>query len=436
MHIARLLLLVLFFLTVETAACLSLAAETGDLQSHVRALTRQLAADRLADREQAQRELLDLGPAVLDLLPDTSVRLPAEANRRLTDIRQQLEVKKSQESAEGRRITLKAIGQPLSTLIAELETRSGNRVVDYRPLRRQPQTEIPVSVDLKNVTFWEALDRILGKAQMEIYPYAIDAEGQPLRGIAFVARDLRHRSGAGPVDYQAGFRFEVTQISGERDYRNADADELSVHVETLWEPRLDPVQLILLRNTVTAVDERGRKLVRKGNGETEIPVNRTAPIFILPFELPGNDSQTIQTLSGELRCLLPSERTIFRFENLSAATPQRLQKAYAVVTLQSVHAQGEEWVLQIGVRLKDAEKALESHLTGWIRGNAVYLEDANGVQIEPFEVEQTAEHENAFGFAFRFKPEKKIEDYSLIYSLPTTFVTRRIPFRFEGLKLP
>jgi len=435
MQQARFFLWVLLLVATATVAT-TVATETKDLQANVRSLTRQLAADRLADRDRAEKELLALGPAVLDVLPDGQARLPAEANRRLTRIRRQLEERKARESVEGRRVSLQALAQPLSTLIAQLESLSGNRIVDYRALRRQPQTEIPISVDVKNVTFWEALDRVLGEADMEIYPYAIDTGRRPLQGIAFIARDPTRRLSAGPIDYEGGFRFEAIRIRAERDYRNVDANGLAVHVQTLWEPRLNPIHLVLLRNTVTAVDKKGRLFIRKGNGESEIAIDRTAPVFILPFGLSSDESQWIQTLSGELQCLLPSERETFHFENLSEGGVQRLQKARAVVTLQSVHAGKEEWVIAISVRLEDAEKALESHRTGWMQRNAVYLEDATGARVAPLQIEQTAEGKNVFGFAFHFKPPKKIDDYALIYTIPTTFITRRIPFRLEGLKLP
>ena len=93
MQQARFFLWVLLLVATATVAT-TVATETKDLQANVRSLTRQLAADRLADRDRAEKELLALGPAVLDVLPDGQARLPAEANRRLTRIRRQLEERK------------------------------------------------------------------------------------------------------------------------------------------------------------------------------------------------------------------------------------------------------------------------------------------------------------------------------------------------------
>ncbi|MEC7697054.1 MAG: hypothetical protein VYA11_08155 [Planctomycetota bacterium] len=416
------------------------AAEQESLQSQVRTLTRQLAADRLTDRDRAEQQLLDLGPAALAVLPDGDTRLSAEATRRLRRIRQQLEAQKAGLSFAGSRVSMQATAQPLSALIEQLESTSGNRIVDYRAVRRQSQTEIPVSINFKDLTFWEALDRILRKAQMQIYPYAVDSGGQPLQGVAFIARDLTRRAISGPVDYQDGFRFEATQIIAERNYRDVDANGLAIHVETLWEPRLSPIQLILLRNTVTATDENGRAFVRKGNGQSEIAVNRTAPIFVLPFQLPEqlpeNNGSMIANLSGELECLLPSRRETFRFSNLSKDFTLQKEIAGATVAIQSIRRGREEWVIEIRVTIANAEKALESHRTGWMQRNAVYLQDTAGKKISPVRVEQTAEGTNAFGFAFYFKTREPIAAYQFVYSVPTAFTTRRIPFRLEGLKLP
>ncbi len=93
-------------------------------------------------------------------------------------------------------------------------------------------------------------------------------------------------------------------------------------------------------------------------------------------------------------------------------------------------------MIEIRAQIADAERALESHRTSWMQRNTVYLEDANGVRIAPLQIEQTAEGENGFGFAFHFKPAKKIGDYALIYTVPTTFTSQRIPFRLERLELP
>ena len=112
------------------------------------------------------------------------------------------------------------------------------------------------------------------------------------------------------------------------------------------------------------------------------------------------------------------------------------ENAGATVAIQSIRRGREDWVIEIRVTIANAEKALESHRTGWMQRNAVYLQDAAGKKISPVRVEQTAEGTNAFGFAFHFKPSEPIAAYQFVYSVPTTFTTRRIPFRLKGLKLP
>ena len=431
MQVVRYALIGLLLITADVVA-----VEKEALQSRVRTLTRQLSADRLTKRDQAEQQLLELGPAIIPLLPHGETQLPVEATRRLRRIQRQLEAQKAGLSVAGSRVSMQASAQPLSDLIKQLELISGNRIVDYRAVRGQLKTEIPVSVDFKDLNFWEAIDRILRKSQMQIYPYAVDSDGRPLRGIAFIARDLTRRAIAGPVDYHDGFRFEATQIASERNYRDVDANGLTIHVETLWEPRLNPIQLVLLRNTVTATDENGQALARKGNGQSEIAVDRTAPIFVLPFRLPESNIQSIATLSGELECLLPSTRETFRFENLEQKQVLQKKNGGATVTLQSIRPGKDDWVIEISVTIANAEKALESHRTDWMQRNAVYLENEAGNAISPIRIEQTAEGAKSFGFAFHFKPTEPMAAYQFVYAVPTAFTTRRIPFRLKGLKLP
>ena len=68
------------------------AEDAEDLQRSVHALTRQLADDRLAVREAAERQLMEIGPAALSYLPRPDEQMPAEILRRLKRVQQQLQL--------------------------------------------------------------------------------------------------------------------------------------------------------------------------------------------------------------------------------------------------------------------------------------------------------------------------------------------------------
>ena len=73
---------------VLIAGCMLLgqaaAPSADDLARTVRKLVHQLDAPRLAERDEAEAELVRLGPAVLDHLPETTPRASSELVHRLS----------------------------------------------------------------------------------------------------------------------------------------------------------------------------------------------------------------------------------------------------------------------------------------------------------------------------------------------------------------
>jgi hypothetical protein len=414
------------------------AEDAEDLQRSVHALTRQLADDRLAVREAAERQLMEIGPAALSYLPRPDEQMPAEILRRLKRVQQQLQLQKSQAAALGKLLSIQATAQPLSRVLAELERRSGNQIVDFRQRRGQSKIELPVTIDLQDVTFWEALDHILDEAGMVVYPYAHDARGNSLRAVAFIAGNSVTATRSRRTYYHSGFRFEPLRVIAERNYRESAANELEIYFQIAWEPRLTPIRLVLLRNTIRAVDQQGRLLKQTTGGESEIATGRGAATCILPFQLPGHDVHQIKKLTGELKALLPGSIETFRFDRLTSIADggTQIQKAAATVTLESVRRDGPKWDLRIQVQFEDAAGSLESHLSGWALRNDAYLENTQGKKIEPISVEETREQQDDFGMAFQFRLEDEIQNYTFVYKTPTALLERRIPFELSNLPLP
>ena len=423
----------LIFFVCIAAATTAQGAE--DIRGSVRSLARQFADDRLAVRDAAEQRLMEIGPAALPYLPAPNAQMPAEVLRRLNRVRQQLELKRSQNASDGIRLSLKAKGRKLSSVLRELEKLSGNRVVDYRQVRGQPNIELPITVDLQNVTFWEALDRILDEAGMAVYPYAHDNRGRPLRAVAFIESESMNKTRSQRTYYRSGFRFEPIRMVSERNYRKPLADGMEVSVQTAWEPRLTPIRLVLLRNTITATDEHGHDLKQRSSGRSEIAIDRGPPTFIIPFELPDRHVRKIANLHGELEALLPGLVETFRF-NLSSQKELQVKKAGAAVTLESVRQDGPNWDVRIRVRFDDAAGSLESHLSDWVLRNEVYLKDIAGKKSEPISMQETGEKENEFGMAFKFNVKNAIDDYIFVYKTPTVVLERRISFELSNLLLP
>lgn len=133
---------------------LRLAADDPVEESSVRRWVVRLDADRKADRQRAEDELLWLGPAALKWLPEPESfgsRATAEAIRR---VRAKLERRKAEESVEATRLSV-AASPSLGELLQRLTTETGNAVVSddlSKPL-------LSKSIALpERPTFWDVIE--------------------------------------------------------------------------------------------------------------------------------------------------------------------------------------------------------------------------------------------------------------------------------------
>ena len=114
------------------------------------------------------------------------------------------------------------------------------------------------------------------------------------------------------------------------------------------------------------------------------------------------------------------------------------QKAGATVTLteiQNLNDDVRKIVLRVG--FESSAGALESHLMDWISENEVYLENAEGQQVEPDAYEEWRPTENEIGVAYLFgQLEGEIGDYTLVYKTPAALVEKQISFQFRDVPLP
>jgi hypothetical protein len=133
------------------------------LQSQVRALVAGLGAADFRARETAGRELLALGDRALPALKLLlrSVEDP-EAQRRLEAIVRRLD---SDRLRSARRVSLKAVNKSPREIIAEIARQSGY------PIRHgggSEDSDLRLSLDLADVPFWLALDRVCDLAGLTV----------------------------------------------------------------------------------------------------------------------------------------------------------------------------------------------------------------------------------------------------------------------------
>lgn len=411
-----------------------------ETRDQVRPLIRDLGDDDLEIRDAAQKELIEIGIPALEHLPnDAQLRAlkNAEIVRRVKAIRKKLETKQAQKTTAAAQITLDVQNSPLSKVIEQLEKQSGNKIVDHRREQQQPLTDPKITIQIKDVMFLEALDQILDQAGMKVSHGASDDEGNLIEGIAFVAAEKTDGPGGNRASYDSAFRFEPTSVVARRNLRHPDANSLDIEVELTWEPKLAPISLTLLCDTIKAIDKDGNSLKCISRGESPIAVYDRNPTFGIRFELPKPDVTQIKTLQGEVETLLPGKMETFRFKDLKSIPKQRQKQAGASVSIPQVLKNNEIWQVDVLLEFESDSKALESHLIQELEDrNPAYLESADGKRVDNGGYHTIGGAENGIGLRYVFVIPNSIDDYTFIYETPAALVDRKISFDLSGIDLP
>lgn len=416
------------FATLLLSLVLGQAADA-ELPAKVARLVRELNANELARRDQAEKSLVELGPPALEHLPKITPNLPPEVRDRLTRIVRAVERTAGASAAAPVPVTLQGT-LSLTEALQSLEKQTGNRVADGE---REPQRGGSVTIDVKQVPYWEALDRVLDAAGLTLNTFG----GQP-NALTLQARPDNQRPRFGSADYRGLFRIEATQLESVRDLRSPDLQGLRIGLEVGWEPRVTPIVLAHPLDSLRATDQDGQALTVE-NAKRTLHANARSDIsavdFVLPFRLPARSSTKIASLRGTLQALLAGRVETFEFAKLKDVKNAELRKAGATVVVERVRKNQEVYEVHVLVRFDAAGEALESH-RGWIYENEAFLLDAQGEKIEPAGLEATRQEPDAVGVAYVFPSDVGIETCKFVYKTPALFAKLAVEYELKDLLLP
>jgi hypothetical protein len=409
------------------------AKNDAELRLEVRRLLRQLDSTRLADREAAEEQLIQLGPDILDLLPDDRKRWSAEVIQRAGRIRQVLENQLANATIRASTVTLDRSDIPLSQIFSEIEQQTGNRI-DIGRLQLGGQTpDLKLNVDFSQTPFWEAIDRLLDQANL-----TADAFGAEEGAILLRPRPPGHGDRARRADYAGPFRFEPVRVEAVRDLRNPSNQALRVALEIAWEPRLNPISFQQPRSSLQALDENGQSLaLDAGPARPEIAIlpATTAMELPIPLKLPPRSVRKISKLTGTLAVLVPGKVETFRFENLNNNKQEEKRIARVTVALERVFKNGDLWEIRIGVRFDRSGGALASHYR-WILDNEAHLEGGDGEPITSEATNTTRRAETEIGISYLFSIDGPLADYTFVYKTPGVILSREFEFEIGDIELP
>ena len=408
-----------------------------ELAAKVKKLVKELDSPEKARRDAAEQELLALGEAALEFLPEKSDRMAAGVALKLDAIRARFERSQAENSVKGSIVSLKGDALPLLKVLAELSQQTGNKIYDLREEFGQEATDPELKLDFDKVPFWAALDQMLDQADLNVYSYASE------EGVAIVNRAESRLPRFGNATYSGAFRFEGTEFVARRDLRNPETHTLQLVIETSWEPRLQPIVIMQPVDGLEAVDDQGESLplAMMGN-ELEFPIDSDMRSVELPvqFDLPERGVKKIASLKGKLSVLLPGKQETFRFTGLDKAKKVERRKANVAVVLDEVRKNNAVWEIRVRVVFDKTSGALESY-RGWVFNNPAYLESAAKGKEEKETIryaamETTRETENEVGVAYLFDVPDGLKGYTFVYRTPTAIVSMPLEYELKDLELP
>src|SRR5579871_939577 len=225
------------------------------LEQEVRTLLEKLSAPTRAERDEAEKRLVERGPKVLPLLPPPELLPSPSVREAVRRIRFELERTAARESVLPSKVTLSGT-ESTAAALREVSRQSGNRL-DGR-LLGDARLRRPVGAAAKAVSFWPLLDDLAARHH---WRYEYDSSG---RGFKLVPLETGSQLPEPAVAYSGAFRVQA--LPAERIPRGAGRvgakkedepsgpafDLLRVALEIMPEPRLRPLFLQIAMSEMTA----------------------------------------------------------------------------------------------------------------------------------------------------------------------------------------
>lgn len=408
------------------------------LERQISKLVAQLNDDRAADRDAAEKQLLELAgasmaqsDAFLTALPKDNDQMPLAVRDKLARIRRQIEDRVSKAATQQTTITLSAKEMPLPEVFKAIEKQTGNKFIDNRN-EEEGASPPKITIELKDEPFWTAIDQILDQAKLGVYSYG----GEEALSIVGRGGDESPRKGA--AIYHGPFRMEVLEAQSQRNLRKPNQKSLKLQVEAAWEPRLRPIALSQPVADIKATTEDGDEIAvsqPEAMQDVEVPTGTQAAEITLPFELPDRDVKKIAKLHGKLHALVPGRHATFKFEDLAKAAGKNQRLGGVQVTLDEVRKNGAVWEIHMRFALDEANGALQSH-RGWVLQNLSYLVDKKGDRIENAGFETTRQTPNEVGMAYLFDVPNGLDGLTWVYETPAAIVDLPVEYELKDIELP
>lgn len=404
-------------------------AGDGDLQEAVDRAVERLGSSDRAERVAGERELLELGPRVLPMLPTTQEVTDAATAEALDRLRGRLEERRLQEWIGPTQILLRGEGKARDVVGGfTLTPEQGERVVSFSGERR---------------TFWVAADDVA--TQVGAWPDEADDSAR----LGF--RDRTTEDEAKQVGYAGVFRIAAGPVAARPIAGDANGRLLRVPVEIRAEPTIRVLFLSYAATDFSVEAEGGRTSAPFAPGsKLELPIGKAGGTgeLRIDFAASGERPAGPVTLRGRAVATIAARQEVFR-RRLEAtgpagwATATREMRGDVTVEFREAELRPDGTAeVEIVVAYEKGGPAFESHRS-WVYHNLARLSfesepdgrpASNWVDPEP-NLSVVTERDGAAVVRYRFAGiPADARDLSFSYTLPTNIV--EVPVEFAIGELP
>ena len=416
-----------------------------ELIERVAFLQRALESPEIPKRDEAEKELIELGVRVLDYLDATTEKTPSDAVERTNRVRAALEKIAVASVTQASKVNFKgkmSVGQALK----KISTQTGNDVAmpDETP---DVFRDREIEVEFKDAEFWEALADVMKKGELVVDVYG---GGQGILRLTptdqariaaanpGAAPPKDKKPAAGPPRNVSGiFDLAVTQVNASRNLTNPALNYCNIQVLIRWEPRVTPISIVLPASTIKAIDEfdnpivvTNKEAVMSGTVQPEIPELE----FSIPIGLLDRQIEVIKSFDATIDAVLPGRVETFKFKKLGdLESGARQTKAGATVTFEGIAKNEDLFGVTISLSFDEEHNALESHQS-WVYNNTVQLKNDKGEVFEALAYEGVRQTNNEVVIRYYFDQDPK--NLGLFYKTPAAIVKVPVKISLRNIPLP
>ncbi|MGZ3381446.1 MAG: hypothetical protein ACXVBB_14445 [Isosphaeraceae bacterium] len=405
--------------------------ETADaaLRDRVLQLIERLDDPKPEARAEAEARLIKLGARALPLLPDPASVTSKERKERLEKVRATLRQAEEETSTVASRVTIQAKAIRLSEALGLIQKQTGNGITDLREQLGGETTNPAFDLDIHDVPFHEALDRVARLAEISVNAFTGD-------GTIGITAGTPSKDPL--IQYVGPFRVAFKQLTEVRDLQ-AGTSAASAQLEVAWEPRLRPMLLTLKSDGLAVKDDKNREVKPQAMMESnEVVLRPENPAVEMNLNLEAPDRSAVKLSSFRIKAdvTLPAGIKTFRFPSLAQENVTQKQGDVSA-TLQNVEIDEQVWKVNVELVYPGNGPAFESYRQG-LFNNRIWLQKADGSRFEHNGgFSNTSSDGGKLGFEYLFVDAPgKPADYQLVYETPSKVVTIPLEFEFKNVPLP